>query len=68
MSLIPELGGQRRVDLCEFEVSLVYSVSSRTAKEITQKTLSQTKKREEKGEKEHIASAEDWSFGSHHPN
>ncbi|MDP1142662.1 hypothetical protein, partial [Klebsiella pneumoniae] len=28
--LIPALGRQRRVDLCEFETSLVYTASSRT--------------------------------------
>jgi hypothetical protein len=32
MSLIPALGKQRQVDLCEFEASLVYRVSSRTAR------------------------------------
>ena len=29
--LIPALGKQRQVDLCEFEASLVYRASSRTA-------------------------------------
>ena len=32
--MIPALGRQRQVDLCEFKVSLVYKVSSRTAKAI----------------------------------
>jgi hypothetical protein len=32
LSLVPALGRQRQEDLCEFEVSLVYRVSSRTAK------------------------------------
>ena len=32
MSLIPALGRQRQVDLSEFEASLVYKVSSRTAR------------------------------------
>ena len=31
ISLIPALRRQRQADLCEFEVSLVYGVSSRTA-------------------------------------
>jgi hypothetical protein len=30
MPLTPALGGQRQVDLCEFEASLVYGVSSST--------------------------------------
>ena len=32
MPLIPALRRQRQVDLCEFEASLVYRVSSRTAR------------------------------------
>jgi hypothetical protein len=32
MPLIPALRRQRQVDLCEFEVSLIYRVSSRKAK------------------------------------
>jgi hypothetical protein len=34
MPLIPALGRQRQADLCEFEASLVYRVSSRTARDI----------------------------------
>jgi hypothetical protein len=34
MSLIPEFGGQRQVDFCDFEVSLVYIASSRTVRVI----------------------------------
>ena len=37
MSLILILGRQREVDLCEFEVSLVYRASSRTARAVTQR-------------------------------
>ena len=37
MPLIPALRRQRQVNLCEFEVSLVYRVSSRTAKAVTEK-------------------------------
>jgi hypothetical protein len=36
--LIPALGRQRQADLCEFEASLVYRVSFRTAR-ATQKNL-----------------------------
>jgi hypothetical protein len=32
LSLIPALGRQRQMDLCDFETSLVYTVSSRTAR------------------------------------
>ena len=31
-SLIPALERQRQIDLCEFEISLVHRVSSRTAR------------------------------------
>ena len=40
MSLIPALGRQRQVDLCELEVSLVYRVSSRTARAIQRNPVS----------------------------
>jgi hypothetical protein len=36
--LIPALWKQRQVDLCEFKASLIYSVSSRSAR-ATQRTL-----------------------------
>jgi hypothetical protein len=32
MSLIPVLGRQRQVDLCEFEASLLYRMSSKTVR------------------------------------
>ena len=32
MSLIPALGSQRQVDLCEFKARLAYIVSSKTAR------------------------------------
>ena len=35
--LIPALGRQRHVDLCEFETNLVYRVSSMTVRAVTQK-------------------------------
>ena len=40
MPFIPALGRQGQVDLCEFEASLVYGVSSRTVR-ATQRNLSQ---------------------------
>jgi hypothetical protein len=40
MPLIPALEGQRQADLYEFETSLVYRVSSRTAKAKQRNTLS----------------------------
>jgi hypothetical protein len=40
------------VDLCEFEASLVYRVSSRTAKNTHRETLSQKTKQKNKQKKE----------------
>jgi hypothetical protein len=37
MPLTQNLEGRRQVDLCEFKVSLVYKVSSRTARAIQRK-------------------------------
>ena len=37
MLLIPALGRQRQADLYEFEASLVYRASSRTARSVTQR-------------------------------
>ena len=37
MPLIPALGRQRQVGICEFKVSLVYRVSSRTGSKATEK-------------------------------
>jgi hypothetical protein len=44
------LGRQRQTDLCELKASLVYEVSSRTAR-ATQKNLSKKKKKKEKKKK-----------------
>ena len=45
--LIPALGRQSQADLCEFEGNLVYKVSSRIARTVTQRTpVSEKKKRE----------------------
>ena len=38
--LIPALGRQRQADLCEFKDSLVYRVSSRTAKDTQRNPVS----------------------------
>ena len=37
MPLIPALGRQKQVDLSEFKASLVYKVSSRLARTVTQR-------------------------------
>ena len=37
MPLIPALGRQRQADLCEFEASLVYKVSFRIVRAVTQR-------------------------------
>ena len=48
--LIPALGRQRQEDLCEFEASLVYRVSSRTARATTGKAcLGRVGKETQKG-------------------
>ena len=51
-SLIPALGRQREADLCEFEASLVYRISSRTASKtretLFQKTMKQKQNRKKK--------------------
>jgi hypothetical protein len=44
MPLIPALGRQRQVDLCEFEASLVYKVCSWIARVVTQRNFVSTKK------------------------
>jgi hypothetical protein len=44
MLLIPALGRQRHVDLCEFDASLVYGVNSRTVR-VTQKNTVSKKHR-----------------------
>ena len=55
MPLIPALGRQRQADLCKFKASLVYRVSPRTAKAITQRNpisknkTEQNKRKQNKG-------------------
>jgi hypothetical protein len=49
MSLIPALRRQRWADLCEFETSLIYRVSSRTAKA---KATQRREEEEEEGAEE----------------
>ena len=46
MPLVPALRRRRQADLCKFEVSLVYKVSSRPGRAVTQKILFQKKKKE----------------------
>jgi hypothetical protein len=49
MPLIPTLQRERQVDLCELEASLVYRVSSRTARAIERNLVSkQTNKQTNK--------------------
>jgi hypothetical protein len=50
MPLIPLLRRQSPADLWEFEASLVYRVSCRTAKAVTQKNLVSEKKKLKKKE------------------
>jgi hypothetical protein len=42
--LIRALRRQRQADLCEFKVSLLYRVTSRTARSVTQRNLVSEKK------------------------
>jgi hypothetical protein len=49
-SLILSFGRQRQVAICEFGLSLVYSVSSRSAR-ATKETLSQERKKRRKEER-----------------
>jgi hypothetical protein len=56
LPLIPALGGQRHSGgrgrwISEFEVSLVYRVSSRTARATTEKPCLEKKKRKKRKEK-----------------
>ena len=46
--LIPVLGRQRQVDLCDLEASLVYKASSRTARTITQRNSVSKQKQKQK--------------------
>ena len=50
--LIPKLKRQRQVDLCEFEASLVYKSSSRTARATQGNSVSEKKKRKKERERE----------------
>ena len=46
-SLIPALGRQKQVDFCESEASLVYKLSSRTARAIQRNLVSKRRKRKD---------------------
>jgi len=50
--LIPAIRKQRQIDLCVFEASLVYRMSSKTPGLLHRETLSQKKKRKKKERKE----------------
>ena len=49
--LIPALRRQRQANLCEFEASLVYKVSSRTARPIQRTPVSKNKTKQNKNKK-----------------
>ena len=49
--LIPALGRQRQVDLCEFKASLVYRVVSRTARAKQRNPVSKNQKKKKKEKK-----------------
>jgi hypothetical protein len=51
MPLIPALGRQRQVDLCELEASLVYRVSSRTASAIQRNPVMKKQNKTKKQQK-----------------
>ena len=51
MPLIPALGRQRQVDLCEFEVSLVSRASARIGSKSTQRNPVSKKKKKRKEKK-----------------
>jgi hypothetical protein len=51
MPLIPALERQRLVGLCEFEASLVYTVSSRTVRTIQRNPVFKTNKQKRKRKK-----------------
>jgi hypothetical protein len=52
MPLIAALRRQRQVDVCEFKVSQVYIVSSRTVRAIHRETIFQKKKKKKKPKKQ----------------
>ena len=54
--MIPALGRQKQADLCEFEASLVYKASSRTARAIQRNPVLENKTKQNKtqtNKKEH---------------
>ena len=51
MPLVPALGRQRQVDHCEFEASLIYKLSSRTVRAVTQRNPILKKQKEKQEEK-----------------
>ena len=54
--VIPALGSQRQADLCEFETSGVYRVSSRTARTVTQRDPVSNEKNHKTKSRHHLKS------------
>jgi len=52
MSLMPALWRQRQADLCKFEASLVYRVSSRTARDTQRNPVLKNKKQNKTKQKQ----------------
>ena len=50
--LIQALGRQKQMDLCEFEVSLVYRVNSRTSRVVRQRVPGSKRKKEREKKRE----------------
>ena len=48
MTLIPALGSQKQVDLCEFEAGLGYRASSRTGTKATEKPCLESNNKKKK--------------------
>ena len=53
MPLIPEFARQSQADFCEFKASLVYKVSSRTARTVTQRNPVSKNKRKNQTKLKH---------------
>ena len=58
--LIPALGKQRQVDLCVFEASLVYRVSSRTARAAQRNPVLKTKQNKKQQKVEVYSIIQKW--------
>jgi hypothetical protein len=68
MPLGPALRKQRQADLCEFKGSLIYRVSSRTARAVTQRNpVSKKKKKKRKREQPLYLSKRPYRSGLYGP-